>query len=63
MKIETTLSPKDLKVCREWLTLTREEFSDRFDILSDDEQKYLQSILETYRLDILDTALELKFKL
>lgn len=63
MKIRSTMPEKDLKICKYWLSLPSEEFSDKFDLLSENEQKHLQSILETYRLDILDTALDLKMKL
>lgn len=63
MKIISTLSASDLEICREWLKLNSEEFSERFDLLDEYEQKRLQSILETYRLDILDTVLDSKIKI
>ena len=63
LKIESTLSAEDFKTCREWLRLSSEEFSEQFDLLDEYEQKKLQSILETYRLDILDAALEFKIKI
>jgi len=60
--IKSTLSEADLDICRTWLKLSADEFSERFDLLTEVEQMTLKSILETYKLDILDAALEMKTK-
>jgi hypothetical protein len=62
LKLRSTLTQADLDICKSWLKLSSDEFSERFDLLTEAEQKTLKSILETYRLDILDFALEVKTK-
>lgn len=61
--IRTTLTKKQLEELRMWLKLPSDEFSTYFDLLEEHDQFRVKALLETYRLDLLDNALELKIKL
>lgn len=62
MKFNTTLQKHDMLNLRHALSLHGEEFELFYDNLEEEEQKYLQSLLETHRFDILDYAFELDYK-
>lgn len=62
MKFKTTLLKHDLLNLRYALSLHGDKFSDFYDNLDDNEQKYLLSLLETHRFDILDYAFDLDYK-
>lgn len=54
----TTLREKDLTTLKTVLSFNRNEFDAFFEMLSDKEQKYIYSLFETYRLDIIDYVLD-----
>ena len=62
MKFKTTLPRHDLLNLRYALSLHGEKFSDFYDNLDEEEQKYLFALLETHRFDILDYAFDLDYK-
>lgn len=62
MKFKTTLEKHDILNLRHALSLHGEQFEIFYYNLEEQEQKYLHSLLETHRLDILDYAFELDYK-
>jgi len=58
----STLAPRDFTNLKYILSLDKKKFDYFYSELDDWEQKYLLSLLETYRLDILDHAFNLDFK-
>ena len=61
MKFKTTLEKHDMLNLRHALSLHGEQFEIFYYNLDEPEQKYLHSLLETHRFDILDYAFELDY--
>lgn len=59
MKGRSTLAPRDFCNLRYALSLDKAQFSIFYNDLDIEDQKYLSSLLETHRLDILDFAFDI----
>lgn len=56
--VQTTLKERDLDNLLHILSLGTEQFNDFYDNLDEGEKTYVYSLLENYRLDIIDYVID-----